>query len=99
MKSDVTKPGNAGPAINRRKMLMRLGLAATAIYAAPVLLQLSEAKASGSSGPNRGGRTVRRRVRRAASQSGPSGRHQVRRPYRAQAPQRQRISSGPSFSR
>ncbi len=38
------------PEITRRRMLMRLGLAATAIYAAPTLLQLSEAKASSMSG-------------------------------------------------
>lgn len=44
--------------VTRRQMLMRLGLAAGAIYAAPVLLQLSEARASGPSG----------------SWSGPSGR-------------------------
>lgn len=36
------------PEMTRRRMLMRLGLAATAIYAAPTILQLSEAKASGS---------------------------------------------------
>jgi hypothetical protein len=35
---------------NRRQLLVRLGLLAGAAYAAPVLLQLSEAHASGSGG-------------------------------------------------
>ncbi len=43
------------PNLDRRRMLMRLGLAATAIYSAPVLLQLNEAHASGGSGGGRGG--------------------------------------------
>lgn len=59
--------------ITRRQMLMRLGLAATAVYAAPVLLQLSEARASSFSGPSNsgpsGGRRRRRRIRRAGSAS------------------------------
>lgn len=44
--------GNAGqhPDITRRRMLMRLGLATTAIYVAPMVLKLSEAKASASGG-------------------------------------------------
>lgn len=87
--------------LTRRRMLMRLGLAATAIYAAPVLLQLSEARASGPSGGLGRVRTIRRRVRRAASYSGPSRRRYVRRPYRAHTVRRRRIGSfsGPSFSR
>jgi len=93
-----TTDGNV--VLTRRRMLMRLGLAATAIYAAPVLLQLSEARASGPSGLGRV-RTIRRRVRRAASYSGPSRRRYVRRPYRANTVRRRRIGSfsGPSFSR
>lgn len=46
MTDEVTKPVE----MTRRRMLMRLGLAASAIYAAPVMLQLSDAKASGFSG-------------------------------------------------
>ncbi len=37
-------------ALTRRHMLAKLGLAATALYAAPVMLQLSHAHASGASG-------------------------------------------------
>lgn len=36
--------------LSRRAMLSRLGLAATAVYTAPVLLKLGEARASGVSG-------------------------------------------------
>ncbi|MEX0590576.1 MAG: hypothetical protein WD207_05775 [Xanthobacteraceae bacterium] len=75
MSYDASKKGTAGePAITRRRMLMRLGLAATAVYAAPVLLQLSEARASGGSGPSRRGSR-----HSGPSRSGPSrkrsGRH------------------------
>jgi hypothetical protein len=52
--------------ITRRGMLAKLGMLATAAYAAPVVLQLGEAKASGFSG--RGGARTRR------SFSRPSGR-------------------------
>lgn len=41
--------------VSRRAMLARLGLAAGAIYAAPMLLQLGEAKASSFSGRRRDG--------------------------------------------
>ena len=46
---------NDKPALTRRHMLARLGLAATALYAAPVMLQLSHAHASGASGGGSGG--------------------------------------------
>lgn len=39
--------------VSRRAMLAKLGLAAGAIYAAPVLLQIGEAKASSFSGRKR----------------------------------------------
>lgn len=39
--------------MSRRRMLTILGLTAGAAYAAPVLLQLGEAKASSFSGPRR----------------------------------------------
>lgn len=39
--------------LSRRAMLAKLGLAAGAIYAAPVLLQIGEAKASSFSGRGR----------------------------------------------
>lgn len=42
--------------VSRRAMLAKLGLAAGAIYAAPVLLQIGEAKASSFSGRGRGRR-------------------------------------------
>jgi hypothetical protein len=51
-------------------MLQRLGLAATVVYAAPVLLQLSEARASSFSGPSSS--DPRRRRRRGAVASKPS---------------------------
>jgi hypothetical protein len=38
------------PTISRRRMLTRLGLTATALYAAPVMLQLSNARASDFTG-------------------------------------------------
>ena len=34
------------PALSRRGMLLKLGLAATAVYATPVMLKLSDAHAS-----------------------------------------------------
>ncbi|WP_157928766.1 hypothetical protein [Pararhizobium haloflavum] len=46
MANDSTRPTN----ISRRAMLTKLGLGAAAAYAAPALLQLSEARASGYSG-------------------------------------------------
>ncbi len=49
-----TRP-RAGEELNRRQALARLGLGVTAVYAAPVLLTLSEAKASASSGGGSGG--------------------------------------------
>jgi hypothetical protein len=56
--------------ITRRGMLAKLGMLATAAYAAPVVLQLGEAKASGFSGRSvRGGGA---RTRRSFSR--PSGR-------------------------
>ncbi len=73
------------PVMTRRGMLMKLGLAATAIYTAPVLLQLNEAKASGGSWGSRGsGRRRRysyasggRRRTRARYSYGSGGRRQV----------------------
>ena len=53
--------------ISRRAMLAKLGLAAGAIYAAPVLLQIGEAKASSFSG--RGGRDGWRRPVRGERRS------------------------------
>lgn len=47
---------NDGAALSRRSMLMKLGLAATAAYAAPVMLKLGEAHASGGSGSGGRGR-------------------------------------------
>lgn len=44
---------------SRRAMLAKLGLAAGAIYAAPVLLQIGEAKASSFSGRGRPRRPIR----------------------------------------
>lgn len=52
MSTDKPREGD----VSRRTMLMRLGLAATAVYAAPVLLKLGEAHASGGSGGGSGGR-------------------------------------------
>ena len=53
------------PDLNRRRLLARLGLAASAAYAAPVLLRLSEARASG--GSFSGGRGSGRGSRRGGS--------------------------------
>lgn len=74
----ITKDEAASPRLDRRAVLMRLGLAAGAIYAAPVLLQLSEARASGGSGGSGGGwgshsggrRRRRRHVRRRRGYGG-----------------------------
>ncbi len=41
--------------VSRRRMLARLGLTATAIYAAPMLTTLSEARASGGGSGGSGG--------------------------------------------
>jgi hypothetical protein len=41
------------PGVSRRRLLLRLGLAATAAYAAPALTRLSGAQASSISGPSR----------------------------------------------
>ena len=49
------KPATAAPDLTRRRMLMRLGLSAAAVYAAPVLLRLSDARASAGSGGGSGG--------------------------------------------
>lgn len=49
------------PSVSRRRLLARLGLAATAIYAAPAMLELTPAKASGFSGRGSGGGRRRRR--------------------------------------
>lgn len=88
--------------VTRRQMLMRLGLAAGAIYAAPVLLQLSEARASsGASGSWSSGPSGRRRRhpaynrRRVTSFS--DGRK--RRPVRAQVRQPRPRRFASSFSR
>lgn len=104
MNSDAKKPVNTEVAITRRRMLMRLGLVATAAYVAPALLQLSEARASSRSGPSRNGR-YREGVRRNSGFTGPSrgpgpraekfsgpsnGRERVR---------RRGTNSRPSFSR
>lgn len=86
--------------VTRRQMLKRLGFAATAIYAAPVLLQLSEGRASSFSGPSNSGPRGRRRRRVVGSNSGPSfsGARTRTRVYGAErAPRRRRIAS--SFSR
>lgn len=64
------------PNMSRRRMLMRLGLAATAIYAAPVILQLSDAHASRASGASfsRGGKRARSTDRRRRAGSFSNGR-------------------------
>jgi len=84
------------PDMTRRRMLVRLGLAATAIYAAPAMLQLSEAGAASSfSGASRSG----------PSRSGPSfSRSRGRRPVDAgpraePRPRRRRGAGFTSFSR
>ena len=72
MNSTAKKPAAETVAITRRHMLMRLGLAATAAYVAPTLLQLSEARAASNiSGPSKDGR-LRKGVRRNGSFTGPS---------------------------
>jgi hypothetical protein len=53
-----------GKILSRRGLLVKLGLAATAAYVAPVMLQLGEAKASSFSGGRRRVRRVRRARRR-----------------------------------
>ena len=45
----TAKTDKTNPMMSRRRMLTRLGLTATALYAAPVMLQISEARASGFS--------------------------------------------------
>lgn len=50
--------------VTRRKMLARLGLVAGALYAAPTLANLSEARASSRSFSSASGRRRRRRRRR-----------------------------------
>jgi uncharacterized membrane protein YgcG len=55
MSTETTPAMDQDTRLSRRKMLMRLGLAATAAYAAPTMLQLGEAKASGFSGGRRSG--------------------------------------------
>ncbi len=55
------------PDLGRRRLLVKLGLAAGAAYAAPVLLNLSQARASSGaswSGPSGSGGRGRRRRRR-----------------------------------
>lgn len=102
MPKDPNVPNEEKSVLTRRGLLAKLGLAVTAAYAAPVLMQLSEARASDASGPRRRVR-VRQGTRRANSYSGPSGGERPRRPIRAEGPQRPRIRtssfSGPSFSR
>jgi hypothetical protein len=77
IKSRKTLPETAD--LDRRRMLMRLGLAATAIYAAPIVAELSPARASSASGasgsgPSGSGRRSgsRRRSRSRCSASGGS---------------------------
>ncbi len=53
--------------VSRRSLLAKLGLGAAAVYAAPVLLQLNPASASGYSGGSFSGRRQRRPRRRSAS--------------------------------
>jgi hypothetical protein len=102
MSKQTNVPNEEISVLTRRRLLAKLGLAVTVVYAAPVLMQLSEARASGASGPRRRVR-VRRGTQRASSYSGPSGGERLRRPIRAEGPQRRRIRtssfSGPSFSR
>ena len=51
---DVGNDPENGPTTNRRQLLQRIGLLAGVVYAAPVLLQLSDAHAGKGSG--KGGR-------------------------------------------
>jgi hypothetical protein len=73
-KNPSDKSTAAEPDVTRRRVLTQLGLAAAAAYTAPVLLKLSEARASGFSGGSIGGSgPVRVRRRRHFSRgSGPS---------------------------
>jgi hypothetical protein len=68
--NDNDENRNDKPDMTRRRMLMRLGLAATAVYAAPVMLQLSEAKASSFSAGSRSGPSVSGRRKRLHSDAG-----------------------------
>jgi hypothetical protein len=74
--NDLSAVSSEAPGMSRRKLLMRLGLAAGAVYAAPVMLQLNPAKASGvsrGSRPSRPSRASRpSRPSRASRPSGPS---------------------------
>lgn len=56
--------GPRRPDTTRRKLLRRLGLAATALYAAPVILQLGSARASSFSASSFSGRARRQNVQR-----------------------------------
>jgi len=101
MTNETKKAEAATGDVTRRHMLRRLGLVAGAIYAAPVLLQLSEARASGASGSRDSGPSDRRTRRPAYDRrrlsSFSDGRE--RKPVRAQnrQPRRRRMAS--SFSR
>jgi hypothetical protein len=93
----------ADAAITRRRMLMKLGLAAGAMYAAPMLVPLSEARASsGPSGPSGSRGRGHRRRRGQHSWTKPSfsrsrGKY-VRRPLYGETYPDYRIRVG-SFSR
>lgn len=69
MSSDDSKSTTNEAAVLRRTMLMRLGLAATVAYAAPVMLNLGEARASSFSG-SRGSRSFSGRGRRSRRRGG-----------------------------
>lgn len=71
------KTANGEKMMSRRRMLTILGLTAGAAYAAPVLLQLGDAKASTISGP-------RRPRRSRPSHSRPSGPRRQRQVIRQQ---------------
>lgn len=64
MSIENTRKSETRTTLSRRAMLMRLGLAAGAAYAAPVLLKLGEAHASSFSARSFSGR---RRPRRSFS--------------------------------
>lgn len=101
MKSTFDKRETAAKGeVTRRQMLMRLGLAAGAVYAAPVLLQLSEARASGTSGGSNSGPSGDRKRRRAqdASRSSFSGGRERKNAYE-NAPGPRRPQPVASFSR
>ena len=51
MRNETTnhEPANAAMSIGRRRALRQIGLLAAAAYSAPVLLQVSQARASGGS--------------------------------------------------